>query len=581
MAVTASAIRTTSSPSADGAGSLPRPAIDAATAYARAVVDGDVVACVWTRLACARHLRDLEHGHERGLWWDAEQVEDQRLYFAGLHHSKGEWAGQPIRLEPFQLFILGSLYGWKRADGTRRFRIAYVEISRKAGKSTIAAGVGNYLAFDDDEAGAEVYSFATKRDQAKIVWNEAKRMVLRTPTLRTRITALVANLSDHVTGSKFEPLGADADNLDGLHIHGAIVDELHAHKTRALWDVIDTATAARRQPLIFAITTAGSNRAGVCYEQRSYLTKILEGVLDADDYFGIIFTIDAGDSWRDPACWPKAIPMLGVSVRLEEVQAQATRADEMPSAQAAFQQKRLNVWTHADEQFLPTAAWQRCASVFTLDALRGVPCWIGIDLASKSDLAAVVAVFVRADGVIWMQPRFYLPADAVQAASHDVTAHFAGWAASGHLTLTEGALIDFSVIREDIKRFARGIALQKIAYDPYQATQVATELRAEFGETVVIEIPQTVKSLSGPMKAWRDLAQAGRFHHDGNPLMTWCVSNLVAREDANENVFPRKTARHLKIDGVSALLNALAPALVALAQPASRYLSQGVRVLGQ
>jgi phage terminase large subunit-like protein len=511
------------------------------------------------RLACARHLRDLETAHARGLWWDAEVVEDLRLFFSGLRHSKGEWAGQPILLEPWQLFVLGVLLGWKRADGTRRFRIAYIEVARKNGKSTIFAGLGLYLAFFDDEPGAEVYSAATKRDQAKILWSEAKRMVLRSQRLRERITTLVANLHDPATGSKFEPLGADADNLDGLNISGALVDELHAHKTRAMWDVLETATANRRQPLTAAITTSGTNRAGVCYELRLYVTKILEGLLLADEVFGMIYTIDDGDDWTQPASWAKANPNLGISVKVETLAAMCRKAQAQPSAQPAFLTKHLDVWVNADLQFLEMVWWQRAAKPFTLEDVAGVPCWIGIDLASKSDLAAVIAVFVQ-PGRIRVRTRFYLPAEMVHAGAQAEMAHFEGWARAGYLTLTEGNLIDFRVIREDVKALAKQVAIQEIGFDPYQATQVVTEL-AEAGLTL-IEIPQTVKQLSGPMKAVRDMLREGTLEHDGNPVMAWNVSNVVAHEDANENVFPRKAARHLKIDGFTALLNALARPLV-------------------
>lgn len=569
----------TSSRSADGPGpgGPPRPD-DAATRYAVDVTEGRVTACKWVRLACARHLRDLEHGHERGLWWEAEQVEDQRLFFAGLRHSKGEWARRPIELEPFQLFMLGSIFGWKRANGTRRFRRAYIEIPRKNAKSTLGAGVGIELAFYDDEPGAEVYAAATKREQAKIVWVEAKRMVLKSPSLRTRITVFGGNsptsggnLSDHATASKFEPLGADADNLDGLNMHGGIVDELHAHKTRALLDVLDTATGSRRQPLLFEITTAGNNRGGVCYDERTYATKILEEIVTADDVFAIIYTIDEGDDWRDPVAWAKANPMLGISVKRDELEAQAKRADEMPSARVAFLTKRLNVWVNADETFMPAALWARCKAEHSLEDLRDVPCWIGVDLATKSDLAAVVAVFLRDDDVV-IKPTFYLPADMVEASSHDATAHFAGWAASGHLKLTKGSLIDFAVIRDDLRTMATTLATRELDFDPYQAAQIIGELQPDLSSHVeLVEIPQTVKHLSGPMKAWRDKVIGGQFHHDGNPVMTWCVSNVVAHEDANENVFPRKMARHLKIDGVSAMLNALSRALApAPAEPEPR-----------
>src|SRR5690554_4565746 len=236
--------------------------------YAQQVLAGELPAGRLVRLACERHLRDLETGHQRGLWFDNEAAERAIAFFGFLRHSKGEWAGRAFELSPWQAFVVGSVFGWKREDGTRRFRTAYNEVPRKNGKSTLSAGIGLYLAFFDDEPGAEVYAAATKRDQAKIVWSEGKRMVQNTPALRARIKAFVNNLHIEATASKFEPLGADADSMDGLNIHGAIVDEVHAHKSRAMIDVLDTATGARRQPLIWYITTAGYDRESVCWELR-------------------------------------------------------------------------------------------------------------------------------------------------------------------------------------------------------------------------------------------------------------------------------------------------------------------------
>lgn len=531
------------------------------------MVEGRIVAGRYARLACERHLRDLDTGHLRGLWWDAEMVEDIRLYFSALPHIKGEWARPPaqhIVLEGWQLFCLGSVLGWRRANGTRRFRFVYEEVARKNAKSTKAAGLGTYLAFDDDEPGAEVYCAATKREQAKIVWSDARKMVLRTAKLRERITVLAGNLNDHVSSSKFEPLGADADNLDGLNIHAAIIDELHAHKTREMLDVLETATGARRQPLIFIITTAGSNRAGVCYDTRSYVVKILEGVFDNDDVFGIIYTIDEGDDWGDERCWIKANPNLGVSLQLDEMRAQARKAKETPAAQAAFKTKRLNVWVNADSPFFDMQLWARGIKPFDLAEVAGIPCWLGIDLASKSDLAAVIALFLDGDRVR-IRTKFYLPRELVLDGAHAETAHYAGWAESGYLTLTEGNLIDFAVIREDIKALAGSVEIQEIGYDPFQATQIVTELQ-DAGLTLV-EIPQTVKWLSGPMKAVRDLLRDSRLDHDGNPVMAWCMSNVVAHEDANENVFPRKASRNLKIDGATALFTGYARAAIQVPAP--------------
>ena len=567
---------TTSNSSSRGA-KRSGPPDDRASAYARAVVVEQIPACKWVRLACERHLRDLAEAPGRGLGWDAAAAAEAIAFFRGLHHSKGEWAGRLIELEPWQCFLVGSLFGWKRSDGTRRFRTALAEVPRRNGKSTLAAGVGLLLCFFDNEPGADVFAAATKRDQAKLVWGEAKRMVQQTPALRRRITIRQANLHADRSASKFEPLGADADNLDGLNIHGAIVDELHAHKTRAMWDVLETATGSRRQPLIFAITTAGSNRAGVCYDQHLFAQKILEGTVTEDSYFAVIYTIDEGDDWTDPAAWAKANPNLGVSVKRDELAALARRAREMPSAQAAFLTKRLNVWVNADVAWLPAEAWARGATQFTEADLTGLPYTVGLDLASKTDLAARARLWWRddADGQrhFYAKLQCYLPSEVGRAASPEST-NYPGWAAAGWITLTPGNVIDFATIKADLRG---DLQAQAIAYDPWQAEQLAQELVAEGAP--MVELRPTTENFSAPMKELEALVVSGRLHHDGNPVLAWMLSNVVCHRDAKDNIYPRKPAPHLKIDGVVALLMALNRALLQPAPFRSLYEDRGLLVL--
>ena len=284
---------------------------DPARAYIDDVLKGRIVAGRLVRLAVERHQRDLKTAKDRGLRFDPKAAKRVLDFFGRLRHSKGEWAGQPFVLAPWQAFILWVVFGWMRADGSRRFRTAYHEVSRKNGKSTLAAGVGLYLFAADQEAGAEVYTAATKRDQARIVHSEAVRMVASSPGLSRFITTFKDNLSLLRTGSKYEPLGADADTMDGLNISGAIIDELHAHPTRKVWDVIETGTGARRQPLLFAITTAGFDRHSVCWEQHDYGVKVLEGVIEDDTFFAYIAALDPEDDWQDASVWIKANPNLG------------------------------------------------------------------------------------------------------------------------------------------------------------------------------------------------------------------------------------------------------------------------------
>lgn len=344
------------------------------TRYMDDVLAGRLPACRWVGLAIERHLLDLERAGSGDLRFDHDAATRAIRFFDFLRHSKGEWAGQVVRLEPWQMFVLWVLFGWKRADGLRRFRTAYLEVARKNGKSTLASGVGLYLLDADGEPGAEIYTAATKRDQARITHSEATRMVKASPFLRRRIRAFKDNLHVESTASKFEPLGRDADSMDGLNIHGAIVDEIHAHRTRDVWDVLETATGARRQSLMFGITTAGFNRQSLCWELHEYTQKVLDRIIDDETFFGVIYTIDEGDDWRDERAWAKANPNLGVSVKIDDLRRKALKAQEMPSALNSFLRLHLNVWTQAEKKWLDPERWRACAGHVDESGLRGRRC---------------------------------------------------------------------------------------------------------------------------------------------------------------------------------------------------------------
>lgn len=537
-----------------------------ARAYAEDVVAGRVLACKWVRLACERQLRDLERTDLR--WrFDPEFASKPCRFIELLPHIEGKWARQGLRiqLEPWQVFILTTVFGWVDEKDCRRFRIAYIEVPRKNAKSTLSAGVGLYCLTADGEPGAQVYSAATTRDQARIVWRTAKGMVERTPGLQRRfgVETSVNSVFVDDQAAFFQPLSRDqGGNHDGYNVHAAIVDELHAHKQRDIWDVLETATGAREQPLIWAITTAGFNRAGICYEQRAYVIKQLERTAAEIDetYFGIIFTLDEGDDWTDPRCWAKANPNWGVSVSPEDIENKARKAMEMASATNNFLTKHLNVWVNADTAWMDMQAWDRCEDrTRVLADFDGEECIAGLDLASKVDVAAKVRVFRReVDGEdhFWVFPQFYLPEEATEGGA---SSHYAGWARAGHITLTPGNVIDFAFVEDDLRGDAGRFQLDEVLYDPWQATYLATRLMAE--GLNMVEYRQTVQNMSEPMKMLEALVLSGRLHHDGNPVMTWMMSNVVAHLDAKDNIYPRKEFPENKIDGPVALIMALGRAL--------------------
>lgn len=530
-------------------------------AYINGVISGEIPVCKWVRLAVERHVYDLDNADERGLYFDAASARKVIEFFGFLKHSKGEWAGQTITLEPWQAFILWVIFGWKKADGTRRFRTAYEEVARKNGKTTIAAGIGLYLMFADGEPGAEVYTAATKRDQARIAHSEATRMVKASPSLRKRIQVYKDNLSISGTASKYEPLGADADTMDGLHVHGAIIDELHAHKTRDVVDKLDTATGSRRQPLLFMITTAGFDRQSVCYEMHEYTQKVLEGIIQDDTFFGIIFSLDEGDDWQDESVWIKANPNLGVSKKFEDLQRKANKAKEMPSALFAFLRLELNVWTQSETKWIDADRWRECGKAVDAAGLRGRKCYGGLDLSSNIDISAEVLVFPPETGEddYKVLCRFWVPEASMHKRSHDDRVPYEAWVREGFITATPGDVIDYDFIFAQIDEDAQVYDLSEMAFDRWGATKIVQEIE-EHGLTCV-QFGQGFASMSPPMKELERLILDKKLAHGNNPVLNWMADNLVVRQDPAGNIKPDKERSRERIDGMVALAMALDRAL--------------------
>jgi phage terminase large subunit-like protein len=551
--------------------------VEAAKRYMRDVLAGRVLACRWVRLACERQARDLKAQRTAAFAFrfDIKAAERVCRFLERLPHIKGPLARdrKRIELEPWECFLLTTAYGWLHKagplKGRRRFRTLYLEVPRGNGKSLLLSGLCLYALSADGEAGAEVYSAAVTRDQARIVFDSARRMAERLPDLRGAlgIEAGKHAIYQEATASTFKPLASDEDSLEGLNIHFVAIDELHAHKSRAVYDVCETAMGKRDQPMMAIITTAGSDRAGICYEVRSYVCKILEQAAQDETWFGVIYTIDRdenaqgeldqGDNWQDEASWRKANPNWNVSVEPSHVARMATKAMQLPSAQANFKTKHLNVWVNADSAWLDMGHWHQCRDT-TLDLgdFVGEPCIIGLDLASKIDIAAKMRLFSRLiDGTThyYCFGSFYLPAAAIESGRNS---QYMGWREAGLLIETPGEVIDFATIEADLVDDAGRFGPVEVAYDPWQATQLAQNLQAR--DVPVVEVRQTVANFSAPMKELQALIMSQRFHHDGDPVMTWMMSNVVCHRDAKDNIYPRKERDENKIDGPIAAIMALA-----------------------
>lgn len=537
---------------------------DAVHDYARAVVAGEIVTGRLVRLTCERHLRDLEQGHTRGLRFDPDAANRAVEFFGFLVQRKGEWGGKRLKLEPWQVFRIGSVFGWKRADGSRRFRVAYNEVARKNGKTTEAAGVGLYLAFFDDEPGAEVYAAATKRDQAKICWSEAKWMVTQRDTpaaLKRRITALMANLSDPATGSKFEPLGADADSTDGLNIHGEIDDELHAWKSREFAEKLDTATSSRRQPLRWVITTAGYDRTSLCWDQHDYAVKVLEGVVEDDSFFAYIAAIDEGDDWRDPDVWIKANPNLGVSTKRETLEEKCRRAQTIIREQNTFKRMYCGLWTENEDRWVAAELWDAQAKRTKRKELAGRECFAGVDLSSTKDITALVLWFPDANGQAGdVLPFFFVPAEGLAARERADRAPYGQWVRDGYLDATPGPVVDYDFIEEKLKELATKYEIRSVGKDPWQAVQFGAHVR-DMGLTVV-DVPPNAARLNAPTRELERLLTIRGVRHGNNPILKWMASNAISVEDSRGNVKLDKRRSGEKIDGLMALINALSEAMV-------------------
>jgi phage terminase large subunit-like protein len=466
-----------------------------------------------------------------------------------------------IVLEPWQVFILSTVFGWVKSDGKRRFRRSYIEVPRGNAKSTLSSAVGLYMLAADREGGAEVYSLATTRDQARIVFGDAQTMARLSPGFRNRFAVNVGAHNMHVlqTGSKFEALSAEGSTLDGLNIHFGCIDELHAHKTRTVYDVVETGTGKRDNSLLWVITTAGSNRSGICYEVRSFVTKLLNRVFEDDSQFGIIYGLDESDDWAAKDSLIKANPNWGISVREEILVPLQAKAMQLPSAVNNFKTKHLNEWVSADKAWMDMRAWDTNTNPdLELDQFLGQPCWVGLDLASKTDIAALVMVFEHPDtpDAYAVFGKYYLPEDTVQAAGNS---QYEGWAHTGRLSVTPGNVIDFSWIEADLLDIASRFAVEAVAFDPFQATQLSTRMLSE--GLPMIEVRPTVLNFSEPMKTLEALVLQKKLVHDGDPVLAWMASNVVAHTDVKDNIYPRKERAENKIDGIVALIMAISRAI--------------------
>jgi len=552
---------------------------DPCTAYARSVIGGKTPAGDFAQWACARHLWDLDNASD--YWFDVEEVNRFGRFAANLVQFEGEHAGNRLELLPWQSFVFGCIYGWKRkADDLRRFRTAYVEVPRKNGKTTAAVVPALYALMVEKEPAAEVYALATKQDQAKRCWDAAWKMIARTPGMSRRLRKRFNAIENESNFALFRPLGADSTTLDGLNPHLGICDEVHAWKDRALWDVIKDGMGSRRQPLMFAITTAGYNQLGICYELRTHGLNICDPTKSeyVDDSFFCYVAAPSReneDAWDDPVTWAEANPSLGVTKRIDFMADLCTRAKMIPSERNTFLNKQLDIWTQASQAWLDLRQWDQCAGEFTLEDMAGETCFVGIDLAKVSDMSSAAYVFPPAgDRIHWrVIVSHYVPDDDIVERSKG-TAPYHTWKDLGWITATPGNCTDYDFIRADINANAAIVDVKQVVFDRHFAHELVTHLQDDGFDCV--GFGQGFVSMAAPTSELERMIVAHELEHNGDRVLRWQAGNVVVVSDPAGNIKPDKSKAADKIDGIVATIMALGVAMTS-ANKRSPYETQGIR----
>lgn len=552
----------------------PDPHVAKANAYIEGVLSGTIPACEFVKQACQRQRNDLERFKDHPLYeWREDRAGRVCRFIECLPHVKGPKAnaGEKFVLEPWQCFIFTTVYGWFRKDtGGRKFGRAYIEVPKGNGKSPMSSGVALYGLTSEGEQGAEVYSAATTRGQARIVFGDAQKMMRKAPKFRDKLGLVVNKLAIEQphTNSKFEPISRDADASDGQNISVAVIDELHAHKTRDIYDIVEAGCAKRPSSLLWIITTAGKSTQGICYEVRADCLKILEGAVEDEGQFAIVFGVDEGDDPYALETWIKANPNWGISVQPDRFASKAAKAQRLASARNNFFTKSLNIWCNADLAWMSMEAWDACADPSLVDSdFAGETCMVGLDMGSVSDLTAKVKVFWRdlpkPEGEEKVRHYYvfvenYLPEASVEDGRN---AQYEGWAEEGLIKATDGEVTDFARVESDILLDRDEHRLELVAYDPWQTEQMAQNLTAAGVKTV--KVRPTKENLSAPMKEVEKLVRQKRLHHDGNACLRWQMTNVVSKEDDQGNIYPRKEKIENKIDAPVAIITVFNQAMTA------------------
>ena len=521
--------------------------------YAEQVLSGEILTCEFVQLAVKRYFFDFEVALEKGWHFDRKAAARAIKFIESIKHTKGEWAGRRFILEPWQQFVVWNIFGWKLADGTRRFRYVYIEIARKNGKTALSAGIGLYMLFADGESRPEVYSAATVKDQAKICFADAVEIVKATD-LKNYITPYRNSIVYELKGGQFKPLSSDYGTHDGLNPSCGIIDEFHAHKDSGMFDVIKSAFGARRQPLMFIITTAGFNKAGACYAYRDNVIKVLRSINQDDTLFGMIYTLDSNEEWDNPKMWIKSNPNLGVSLSVNYLAGEIKDAKNRPEAVRNVMTKNVNLWVDAEKTWILDEVWQKCDGLSRVEDLQSCDCWGGLDLSNVSDITAFVLLF-NENNRFQLLPFFWIPEEKMLEKIRKENINYDHWVRQGFVKVTPGNITDYDFVKADILKIAADYNLKSTAYDRWNSSQTIIDLSNE--GLIFNPFGQGYGSMSAPTKQFEALVLSEQIEHFGNPVLRWMLSSTLVKTDPAGNIKPDKEKSTQKIDGIVASIMAL------------------------
>ena len=564
---------------------------DPTTDYARQVTDGRIVVGPIVRAACARHLKDLKDGHKRGLRWSADAANHVINFYSDvLYLNGGDFEGVPYDLLLWQCFIVGSLFGWLNVeDGSRRFRVAYIETAKGSGKSPLVAGIGLYGLTADREERAEIYSAATKKDQAMILFRDAVAMVDYSPMLNSRIVRSGGyhkewNLAFPATSSFFRAVSSD-DGQSGPRPHMALLDEIHEHKDNTVVEMLRAGVKGRRQPLIVMITNSGTSKQSVCWEYHDYAEKVCKGAIKDDTFFGYVCALDPGeDPFKDESCWVKANPSLGITIKDKYLRDQVTQARGMPSKEGKVRRLNFCQWLDAAEGWIPYLVWQQCEDRYTEKDLLGRKCRGGLDLSSTQDLTAFVLEFEpTADDPYWRTlPYFWLPELGLVEKAEKDRVPYTEWRDHGFLEVTPGRAVDKAFVLQRLAQICDLFDVEHINFDRWRIADLIA-IRDNLGISLPPLVPhgQGYRDMGPAVDRTETLMVNNQLRHPGHPILTWCAANAVISQDPAGNKKLDKAKATGRIDGVVGMVMAIggdAPADLPDNGP-SVYEKRGLRTL--